>query len=166
MSWRPPVYCGPSAPPSPQPPRMPSDPGAPRAGPSVDVNRMAERVDCVVFGAGVVVLAVARALALAGRKVLVLVLESEHAVGQGTSSGNSKVIHPGTYYSIGSLKARLCVWGRELLCRYCSERGVEQRRLGKLIVAISGDEVATLGKNHARAEANDVHDLEWLTVRQ
>ena len=79
-----------------------------------------ERVDCVVVGAGVVGLAVARALALAGREVVVL--EAAAAIGTGTSSRNSEVIHAGLYYPPGSLKARLCVRGRELLYDYCAER--------------------------------------------
>ena len=81
-----------------------------------------DRVDCVVVGAGVVGLAVARALALKGRGVMVL--ESADAIGTGISSRNSEVIHAGIYYPQGSLKARLCVEGKELLYAYCAERGV------------------------------------------
>ena len=92
-----------------------------------------EQVDAVVIGAGVVGLAVGRALALSGREVLVL--ESENAIGTGTSSRNSEVIHAGIYYPAGSLKARLCVQGKQMLYAYCAERGVAHQRLGKLIVA-------------------------------
>ncbi len=93
-----------------------------------------DEIDCAVIGAGVVGLAVARALALAGREVLVL--ESEGAIGTGTSSRNSEVIHAGIYYPQGSLKARLCVEGkRTCSTRYAAERGVPHRRCGKLIVA-------------------------------
>ncbi|MGN2391739.1 NAD(P)/FAD-dependent oxidoreductase [Pelomicrobium sp. G1] len=124
---------------------------------------MAESIDCAVIGAGVVGLAVARALALAGREVVVL--EAAGAVGTQTSSRNSEVIHAGIYYPSGSLKARLCVEGRERLYRFCAERGVPHRRLGKLIVATRDSEVETLERYRANALANGVQDLEWLDVR-
>ena len=94
-----------------------------------------DQVDCVVIGAGVVGLAVARALALRGREVMVL--EAADAIGTGTSSRNSEVIHAGIYYPQGSLKARLCVEGKALLYAYCAERGIGHCRCGKLIVATS-----------------------------
>ena len=97
-----------------------------------------EQVDAVVIGAGVVGLAVGRALALSGREVLVL--ESENAIGTGTSSRNSEVIHAGIYYPAGSLKARLCVQGKQMLYAYCAERGVAHKQLGKLIVATSREQ--------------------------
>ena len=81
-----------------------------------------ETIDCVIAGAGVVGLAVARALALAGREVVVL--EAAEAIGTETSSRNSEVIHAGIYYPAGSLMARTCVEGRRALYRYCEERGV------------------------------------------
>ncbi len=102
----------------------------------------AERVDCIIIGAGVVGLAVARALALAGREVLVL--ESEEGIGTGVSSRNSEVIHAGIYYTPGSLKARLCVQGKNLLYRYCQERGIGHLRCGKLLVATDHDQVPQL----------------------
>jgi L-2-hydroxyglutarate oxidase LhgO len=86
-----------------------------------------ESVDAVVIGAGVVGLAVARELANAGREVLIL--EAESHFGTQTSSRNSEVIHAGIYYPTGSLKARLCVQGRQMLYRYCVERGVAHRQL-------------------------------------
>ena len=88
-----------------------------------------DRVDTVIVGAGVVGLAAARELALAGREVMVL--EAADAIGTGTSSRNSEVIHAGLYYPAGSLKARLCVRGKELLYAYCAQRGVPHRRCGK-----------------------------------
>src|SRR5262249_35594688 len=101
-----------------------------------------EQVDCVVIGAGVVGLGVARALALQGREVIVL--EAENAFGTITSARNSEVIHAGIYYPAGSLKAELCVRGKAMLYDYCASHHVEHRRCGKLIVATSASQVATL----------------------
>ena len=115
-----------------------------------------DRFDCVVVGAGVVGLAIGRALALAGREVLVL--EAEPHFGTGTSSRNSEVIHAGLYYPTGSLKARLCVEGRRQLYAYCASRGVAHRRLGKLVVATRGAQVEALQAIHHRALANGVED--------
>ncbi|MDQ0013049.1 L-2-hydroxyglutarate oxidase LhgO [Variovorax boronicumulans] len=123
-----------------------------------------DELDCAVIGGGVVGLAVARALALAGREVLVL--EAEGAIGTGTSSRNSEVIHAGIYYPEGSLKARLCVEGRNALYAYAAERGVPHRRCGKLIVATSAEQVGQLESIRAKAEANGVDDLVQLTAQQ
>ncbi len=123
-----------------------------------------DRVETVIVGAGVVGLAVGRALALSGREVLVL--ESENAMGTGTSSRNSEVIHAGIYYAAGSLKARLCVQGKEQLYAYCSERGVAHQRLGKLIVATSPEQVGALAGIEAKARANGVLDLQTLSADQ
>ena len=122
---------------------------------------MAEKVDCVVIGAGVVGLAVARALALRGREVMVL--EAEEAIGTGTSSRNSEVIHAGIYYPPGSAKARLCVAGKHLLYAYCEARGVGHSRCGKLIVATDEMQAKALEKIEATARANGVDDLRRLT---
>jgi L-2-hydroxyglutarate oxidase LhgO len=113
--------------------------------------------DAVVVGAGVIGLAVARALALKGLDVIVL--ESESAIGQHTSSRNSEVIHAGIYYPEGSLKARLCVEGRKRLYEYCKSRKVAFRRCGKLIVATSDAETDEIGKILAAGRRNGVHDL-------
>src|SRR6201999_1487188 len=102
-----------------------------------------ETVDAIVIGAGVVGLAVARALAMRGRETLIL--ESEACIGTQTSSRNSEVIHAGIYYPPGSLKARLCVAGRDLLYHFCEQNGVPHRRCGKLIVATSEEQRSTLG---------------------
>ena len=123
-----------------------------------------DELDCAVIGGGVVGLAVARALALAGREVVVL--EAEGAIGTGTSSRNSEVIHAGIYYPQGSLKARLCVEGKEALYAYAAERGVPHRRCGKLIVATSAEQVAQLEVIRAKAAANGVGDLVLLTAQQ
>src|SRR5215472_9960742 len=119
---------------------------------------MAETADCVVIGAGVVGLAVARELALAGREVIVL--EAADSIGTETSSRNSEVIHAGIYYPTGTLKARLCVAGRDFLYRYCAERGIEHRRCGKLIVATSEDQLPYLEKLQKQATANGVTNLQ------
>jgi L-2-hydroxyglutarate oxidase LhgO len=121
---------------------------------------MAEAVECVVVGAGVVGLAVARALALAGHDVLVL--EQERWIGSHTSSRNSEVIHAGLYYPQGSLKARYCVTGRRLLYAYCAERGVPHQRIGKLVVACTEHEVEVLRGVMQKAAANGVDDLAWI----
>ncbi len=122
---------------------------------------MTELADTAVIGAGVVGLGVARALALAGREVVVL--ESERYVGFHASSRNSEVIHAGIYYPPGSLKARLCLEGKRALYTYCAERAIPHSRLGKLIVATSEEEVSTLGRLQANAEANGVTDLVSLS---
>jgi L-2-hydroxyglutarate oxidase LhgO len=119
-----------------------------------------ERVDCVVIGAGVVGLAVARQLARAGREVIVL--EAQSMIGTETSSRNSEVIHAGIYYPKGSLKATSCVAGKQKLYAYCAEHGVPHRRCGKLIVATTEQQKATLEQIRAKAAANGVTDLEWL----
>ncbi len=124
----------------------------------------AEQVDTVVIGAGVVGLAVARALALAGREVMVL--EALEAFGTQTSARNSEVIHAGIYYPQDSLKARLCVRGKQMLYDYCAERGVPHRRCGKLIVATSESQIDELHAIRQRAAANGVDDLPWLTRAQ
>jgi L-2-hydroxyglutarate oxidase LhgO len=120
-----------------------------------------EQVDSVVIGAGVVGLAVARALALQGREVLVL--EATDAIGTQTSSRNSEVIHAGIYYPRGSLKARLCVQGKQMLYDYCTARGIAHRRCGKFIVATSAGQVAQLQGIIAKAAANGVDDLVLLS---
>jgi L-2-hydroxyglutarate oxidase LhgO len=119
-----------------------------------------EMLDAVVIGAGVVGLAVARALALAGREVTVL--EAETRFGMHASSRNSEVIHAGIYYAPGSLKARACVTGRDMLYRYCAERGIAHRRIGKLLVAVHPGEVPVLRRYLDTARANGVHDLREL----
>ena len=123
-----------------------------------------DKVDCIVIGAGVVGLAVARALALNGREVMVL--EAANGIGTGTSSRNSEVIHAGIYYPQGSLKAQLCVQGKQMLYDYCAQRGIGHSRCGKLIVATSADQVAQLQVIIAKAAANGVHDLVLLSREQ
>jgi L-2-hydroxyglutarate oxidase LhgO len=119
-----------------------------------------EQLDAVVVGAGVVGLAAARALALAGREVRVL--EAESLIGTGPSSRTSEVIHAGIYYPKDSLKARFCVAGNRRLYEYCAERGVPHRRLGKLIVACDEGETVLLDAIRQRALANGVADLEEM----
>jgi L-2-hydroxyglutarate oxidase LhgO len=121
---------------------------------------MAERLDCAVIGAGVIGLAVARALALAGREVVVL--EAAATIGSVTSSRNSEVIHAGLYYPKDSWKAKLCLRGKHLLYDYCESHGVPYRRCGKLVVAGGGGEIERLVGIEARARGNGVDDLVWL----
>jgi L-2-hydroxyglutarate oxidase LhgO len=123
-----------------------------------------ERVDCVVIGAGVIGLAVARRLAQAGREVIVL--EAAEGIGTVTSSRNSEVIHAGIYYPAGSLMARMCVSGRHALYEYCREHGIPHRNCGKLIVATTPKETAKLASIRAHAEANGVDDLKTLTSEE
>jgi L-2-hydroxyglutarate oxidase LhgO len=123
-----------------------------------------EEVDCIVAGAGVVGLAVARALAMSGREVILL--DSAEGIGTETSSRNSEVIHAGIYYPANSLMARFCVAGRRMLYPYCEERGVPHRNCGKLIVATSAQEDTMLAGIKARAEANGVEGMRVLTAAE
>ena len=120
-------------------------------------------IDCIVIGAGIIGLAAARALARAGREVIVI--EAENAIGTGTSSRNSEVIHAGLYYAPESLKARYCARGRAMLYGYCEDRGIAHRRLGKLVVAHDESEVPALEAIAGRARRNGVDDLRFLDRR-
>lgn len=121
-------------------------------------------IDAVVVGAGVVGLATARRLALAGLETLVI--EAEDAIGTGTSSRNSEVIHAALYYPTGSIKAVACLAGKRLLYRYCEARGVTARRCGKLMVATSEDQLPKLQAIWDQAERNGVEDMHWLSAEQ
>jgi L-2-hydroxyglutarate oxidase LhgO len=120
-----------------------------------------DKVDCVVVGAGVIGLAIARRLAQAGREVIVL--EAAEGIGTITSSRNSEVIHAGIYYRAGSLMAQMCVSGKRALYQYCRDHGVPHRNCGKLIVATTPSETEKLQSIRAHAEANGVDDLQLLT---
>jgi L-2-hydroxyglutarate oxidase LhgO len=119
-----------------------------------------EKVECVVIGAGVIGLAIARRLAQAGREVIVL--EAAEGIGTVTSSRNSEVIHAGIYYKAGSLMARMCVGGKRALYRYCRDHGIPYRNCGKLIVATTPQESEKLAAIKSHAEANGVDDLQEL----
>ncbi|HEY1930583.1 MAG TPA: NAD(P)/FAD-dependent oxidoreductase [Acetobacteraceae bacterium] len=121
-----------------------------------------DEVDCIVVGMGVVGLAVARALALAGRDVIVL--DGAEGIGTETSSRNSEVIHAGIYYPANSFMARFCVAGRRALYAYCADKGVPHRNSGKLIVATNAEEDAMLAGIQRRAEANGVEGMRVLTA--
>ena len=123
-----------------------------------------DEVEAVVVGAGVIGLAAARALALAGHEVIVL--EKAYTIGFETSSRNSEVIHGGLYYPKGSLKAVSCVEGRHRLYDYCRDHGVPHSRLGKLIVATEEAEIPGVERIEAAARANGVEDLEWLSASE
>ncbi|MEM7191992.1 MAG: NAD(P)/FAD-dependent oxidoreductase [Pseudomonadota bacterium] len=123
-----------------------------------------DKVDTAVIGAGVIGLAIARALALSGRDVLVL--EREEAIGLGTSSRNSEVIHAGLYYPKDSLRARFCVEGRRALYRYCADRGIAHHQCGKLVVASAPEEEAALAALYERALGNGVEEIELIGAGQ
>src|SRR6201996_1047651 len=120
-----------------------------------------EKVECVVIGAGVIGLAIARRLAQSGREVIVL--EAAEAIGTVTSSRNSEVIHAGIYYRSGSLMAQMCVAGKQALYRYCRDQGIPYRNCGKLIVATTPKETEKLQSIRAHAEANGVLDMQTLS---
>src|SRR6201998_2062447 len=121
-----------------------------------------DKVECVIIGAGVIGLAIARQLARAGREVIVL--EAAEGIGTVTSSRNSEVIHAGIYYKAGSLMARMCVSGKQALYRYCDDHGIPYRNCGKLIVATTAKETENLQSIRAHAEANGVRVLEILST--
>lgn len=121
-------------------------------------------IQCIIIGAGVVGLAIARKMAMQGYSTLIV--EENEAIGMGISSRNSEVIHAGLYYAPGSLKAKLCVQGKELLYQYCQEKGIEYKRLGKLLVATEEAQLVKLQKIKETAEANGVHDLEFINREQ
>src|ERR1700753_214809 len=120
-----------------------------------------DKVDCVIIGAGVIGLAIARRLALAGREVIVL--EAAEGIGTITSSRNSEVIHAGIYYPAGSLMARMCVAGKHALYDYCRDHGIPHRNCGKLIVATTPKETEKLQSIRAHAEANGWLDMQAST---
>jgi L-2-hydroxyglutarate oxidase LhgO len=120
-----------------------------------------DKVECVVIGAGVIGLAIARRLAQAGREVIVR--EAAEGIGTVTSSRNSEVIHAGIYYPADSLMARMCVAGKRALYAYCADHGIPHRNCGKLIVATTPKESLRLQSIRAHAEANGVNDLQTLS---
>lgn len=124
---------------------------------------LVDKLDTVVIGAGVVGLAVARALAQVGREVVVL--EKERSIGSGVSARNSEVVHAGLYYPTGSLKAQLCVRGKTLLYELCASHGVAVKMCGKLVVATDEAQLPALQFLLANAQANGV-PTEWLTPAQ
>ena len=123
-----------------------------------------DKTDVIVIGAGVVGLAVARALAQAGREVMVV--ESHPAIGMETSSRNSEVIHAGLYYPSGSLKAALCLSGRDALYDYCAERGIAHQRCGKLVVATSTAQHQRLAEIAAQAHANGCTEVRLISAEE
>jgi len=125
---------------------------------------MANSVECVVIGAGVIGLAVARGLAKSGREVMVI--ESADAIGKGISARSSEVIHAGLYYPKNSLKAELCTRGRRFLYDNLKEKGIPHKTVGKLVVAVTDNEVKALKDLHARAVGNGVTKLESLSAER
>lgn len=125
---------------------------------------MSKDVDCIVLGAGVLGLALARELAQYGKSVIVL--EQTAGIGNGVSSRNSEVIHAGIYYPPNSLKAKLCVQGKQALYEYCQQHGIEARAVGKLIVAHGTEQETALLHLQSNAKACGVHDLQALNAEQ
>ncbi|MGB0629233.1 MAG: NAD(P)/FAD-dependent oxidoreductase [Alphaproteobacteria bacterium] len=125
---------------------------------------MTDRVDCIVIGAGVVGLAVARAVAFSGREVIVV--ETADTIGSETSSRHSEVIHAGIYYPQDSLKAKFCVEGKHALYEFCDGHGVSYKRCGKIIVATDEEQLPELEQLKANAAANGVEDLTWMTPQE
>jgi L-2-hydroxyglutarate oxidase LhgO len=123
-----------------------------------------DHVDCIVVGAGVVGITLARAMAGTGREVLLL--EANDRFGAETSSRNNEVIHAGFLYPFGSLKARLCRSGRDALYRYCEERGIAHRRVGKLMIATTDAELVTLRGLSRAAPSCGIDDLIWLDANE
>ncbi|MBT4220468.1 MAG: FAD-dependent oxidoreductase, partial [Rhodospirillaceae bacterium] len=121
-----------------------------------------EKTDCAIIGAGVIGLTIARRLAMDGREVIIL--EHADAIGTVTSARNSEVIHAGLYYPKDSLKARLCVEGKQQLYAYLEERGINHNRCGKMIVAADEAELDGLGEIQAKAAANGVDDIKILST--
>ena len=121
---------------------------------------MIDKVECVVVGAGVVGLAVARALAMAGREVIVI--EANFKIGTEVSSRNNEVVHSGYLYPPGSLKEKLCKPGREMLYAYCEQRGIQFKRLGKVVVAVNDNEIGVLQTRIKNGQAIGILDMQLL----
>jgi len=122
------------------------------------------KTDICIIGAGVIGLAVARELADTNKSVVVL--ERNDSFGRETSSRNSEVIHAGMYYPAGTLKAKMCVEGRQLLYEICEENNIPHRKIGKLIVAVEKEEVISLDKLYQQGKDNDVNGLRMLTGKE
>ena len=123
-----------------------------------------DRVDISIIGAGVVGLAIAQHLASPQRQLMIL--EQHSSFGHETSSRNSEVIHAGIYYPQGSLKATLCVTGKQKLYEYCEKNNIPHQRIGKIIVATKSEEDPILQSILKKAENNGVHDLQWQSQKQ
>ena len=123
-----------------------------------------DSIDTLIIGAGALGLACAARLARPGQSTLIV--EAERLIGSHSSSRNSEVIHAGIYYTPGSLKAELCLEGRERLYAWCRTHQVAHRQLGKLLVAVENAEIARLEQLHENAEACGVHDLQRLSQSQ
>lgn len=121
-------------------------------------------LECLVIGAGVIGLAVARALAQGGRQVAIV--EQERCYGSGVSSRSSEVVHAGLYYPHGSLKSQFCVRGRQLLYEFCNGRNVSHRRCGKLVVATDNSQVEKIEQIASFAAGNGVEDVRPISAAE
>ena len=121
-------------------------------------------VETVIVGAGVIGLAIGAEMARSGRQVFLL--ESSKTIGCGISSRNSEVVHSGIYYPEASLKRRFCVEGRQLLYAYCNSRNIVHRMCGKLVLATSEPEIATLEAIARQAKRNGVERIEFIDGKQ
>lgn len=123
-----------------------------------------DKVDCIVIGAGIIGLAVAKEMAEHGFETILV--EREKSFGMITSSRNSEVIHAGIYYPTNSLKAKLCVKGNELLYQYCKNNHIATKKCGKLIVATHNNQLPDLNKIYQQAKSNGVQDLSIITAKE
>ena len=129
-----------------------------------DIIKKMEKVGITIIGAGVVGLAVAAELSKKNKDVVLL--EKESSFGQEISSRNSEIIHAGIYYEKDSLKAKLCVEGKDLLYAFCKENGIPHAKPGKIIVAVDAEEEKQLDQLAQKGKANGVYDLQHLTKKQ
>lgn len=123
-----------------------------------------EKPDIIIIGAGIIGLSIATALSIRNRNIIVI--EKEMSFGQGSSSRNSEIIHSGIYYKKDSLKATLCVEGRELLYQFCREHDIPHRQSGKLIVATDDKEALELEKLIDNGKRNGVEELSLLSCEE
>lgn len=122
-------------------------------------------IDVAVIGGGAVGLATAMAMTQSGARSI-SVVEAEPVLASHQTGNNSGVIHSGLYYKPGSLKARLCCEGRDLMYRFCREHGIEHEACGKIVVATTDQEVPALAELERRGRANGLSELKRLGIEE